>query len=585
MAQQVASLYADIGAKVDNFQKGAATVFSGLGKMALSFGAVTAAVQVMEQAWDFAKEGAALERLTESGAEMARQYGGNMDLIVQKVKEASHNTVSEMDIIASSNKAIMLGLGADADQLANLMEIAAFRGRAMGLSTTQAFDDIVRGVGRASPMILDNLGIVVSAKETYDNYAKEIGKSANELTKAEKTQALLNAVLKSGNKLLDEAGGLVEDNASQYEQLNARVEDYTNSVKMSVNEAVTPSVEAFLDLSDAMDEASEATGLTDQRSRIYLGAIQQQVNAMEEEEKRLRSVSTARLDGLASLYGYANATQEVTQSLEDEEAAQEAMNDANNEFLSLLGQVQSTQEDYHNEQQDLIDENMELEAEKQELLAQGWWLESEKIQDINAKIDENNAKYAENSAAFELENKKIMLGYIERKLTADGVLDDKELIWLTEKGVAWGIYHETAVAEVQAMIDEANGLIEGLQDAATFTMTLQTIYETYGDASTYGAGGVGGPRAAGGPVSGGMMYPVTEKGMPELLNYGGQQMLMMPPGGSGFVTPLSGGNGGGGAGSTVIVNVMLDSATPDPERVAYNLAPAVERVLRSRKLL
>jgi len=33
------------------------------------------------------------------------------------------------------------------------------------------------------------------------------------------------------------------------------------------------------------------------------------------------------------------------------------------------------------------------------------------------------------------------------------------------------------------------------------------------------------------------------------------------------------------AGGTII-NIMLDSATPDPERVAYNLKPAVERVVR-----
>lgn len=580
MAQQVASLYADIGAKTDKFEKGAATVKGGLGQIAIAAGAVTLAMEVMENSFEFAKEGAQLQRLADSGAEIARQYGGNMDLIIQKVKAASKDTVSEMDIISSANKAMMLGLGADADQLATLMEIAAFRGRAMGVSTTQAFDDIVRGIGRASPMILDNLGIVISAKETYDNYAEQLGKSSNELTKAEKTQALLNSVLESGNKLLDEAGGLVEDNASQYEKLNARVEDYTNSVKMQFNEAITPSIEAFLDLSDAMDEASEATGYTDQRSRIYLGAIQQQVNALKEEEEKIRAVSTARLEGLASLYEYTTATEESALAIEDEAAAQEAMNAANEEFLGLIQTVGDNRKDFEEEQADLINENMELESEKQSLIAQGWGLESEKIQDINAKIDENNAKYAENADAFEIENKKIMLGYIERKLTADGVLDDKELIWLTEKGVAWGVYHETAVAEVEAMINEANGLIEGLVTEKSFTLSLNTIYNEYGDS----ARPVGGPRAKGGPVSGGMMYPVNEEGMPELLNFGGKQMLMMPESGNGYVTPMSAG-AGGGAGGGVIVNIMLDSATPDPERVAYQLAPAVERVLRSKKLI
>lgn len=65
------------------------------------------------------------------------------------------------------------------------------------------------------------------------------------------------------------------------------------------------------------------------------------------------------------------------------------------------------------------------------------------------------------------------------------------------------------------------------------------------------AGGIfasifGGGRADGGPVMGGKMYAITEKGMPELLDFGGQQMLLMPPGRGGHVTPMRQGRGAGG---------------------------------------
>jgi len=43
--------------------------------------------------------------------------------------------------------------------------------------------------------------------------------------------------------------------------------------------------------------------------------------------------------------------------------------------------------------------------------------------------------------------------------------------------------------------------------------------------------------------------------------------------------PNSRANSGGGNGG-MTVNIMLDSGTPDPERVAYNLKPAILRVLR-----
>jgi len=46
---------------------------------------------------------------------------------------------------------MMLGLGADAEQMGKLMEVARFRGRAMGLTTAQAFSDIVTGVDGPRP--------------------------------------------------------------------------------------------------------------------------------------------------------------------------------------------------------------------------------------------------------------------------------------------------------------------------------------------------------------------------------------------------------------------------------------------------
>ncbi len=238
--------------------------FSSMGLELASLGSyiaiVTAAIGVMVGAFDFSQEGAQFDRLRQSGSEMARQLGSDLDEIIAKVTAASRGTVSEMDIISSANKAMMLGLSADADQLASLMEVAAFRGRAMGMSTTQAFDDIVRGLGRASPMILDNLGIIIDANSTYADYAESIGKSKDELTKAEKTQALLNKTLETGNKMLEEAGGLADDNAASFERLSATWENFINGAKEATASAgadfadfVVLSLNGWSALGDAME--------------------------------------------------------------------------------------------------------------------------------------------------------------------------------------------------------------------------------------------------------------------------------------------------------------------------------------------
>ena len=83
-----------------------------------------------------------------------------------------------------------------------LMEIARAKAKNMGQTTTEAFNDIVTGLGRGSAPILDNLGIIVNATEANEEYAKSIGKTASQLTDAEKKQALINKVVSAGKKEL-----------------------------------------------------------------------------------------------------------------------------------------------------------------------------------------------------------------------------------------------------------------------------------------------------------------------------------------------------------------------------------------------
>src|SRR3990172_12327383 len=201
--------------------------------LTITMASVTAAAYAAKKAFDFAQEGAQLERLEQSGSELARQMGSDLDLIVSKIQQTSRGTISEFDIIRSANRAMMLGLTADANQLANLVEVAAFRGRAMGISTQQAFEDIVTGIGRLSPLILDNLGIVIDAEKRYQEWADEMGVSKDQIDAMTKRQILLNSVLEEGNRMLAEAGGLAEYNAEGFERLNAAWTDWVKTQKQT----------------------------------------------------------------------------------------------------------------------------------------------------------------------------------------------------------------------------------------------------------------------------------------------------------------------------------------------------------------
>lgn len=201
-----------------------------------AIGATAGAIKLLT---DAAQEGAAFQRIEEASGSLAASMGADMDEILSALRGASLGMVSDFDLMQAASRAMMLGVSADAGQLSQLMEVAAIRGRAMGLSTTQAFNDIVTGIGRASPLILDNLGIVVDAEARYKAYADSIGKTSEELSKAEKTQALLNGVLESSAALLQSTGGLTVDNAGKWEQLSAAQANYFDAVKSDLADATS----------------------------------------------------------------------------------------------------------------------------------------------------------------------------------------------------------------------------------------------------------------------------------------------------------------------------------------------------------
>ncbi len=156
---------------------------------------------------------------------LAKANGQSADSILESMKKASAGTISANDLMLAANKAMTLGVAKNTSQFTTLMEIARDRARAMGLTTTQAFSDIVTGLGRGSALILDNLGILVNVTDANKVYADSIGKTASELTEAEQKQALLNQVLTQGQKTIDRQALATLTASESYNAMKASVAD------------------------------------------------------------------------------------------------------------------------------------------------------------------------------------------------------------------------------------------------------------------------------------------------------------------------------------------------------------------------
>jgi tRNA A37 threonylcarbamoyladenosine synthetase subunit TsaC/SUA5/YrdC len=186
--------------------------------LALGAAAITAS-----KAFDLAFDASKFKQAEQGFANLAASYGVNSKLMIDSLRRVSAGTISTANIMESASTALLLGI--PADKLTNLMEIARASARVTGQSVQAAFNDIAKGLGRQSKLILDNLGIVVSAGKANKAYAEEMNIVGRELTDLEKKQAFTNAALKSGNEIVERIAIQGKTAAEAMETFKAKTAD------------------------------------------------------------------------------------------------------------------------------------------------------------------------------------------------------------------------------------------------------------------------------------------------------------------------------------------------------------------------
>ena len=193
---------------------------------------------------DFTDKASKTKEAEEAMDRLSRNLNLNSKDILSGLQTASKGAVSNYGLILSANKAMSLGVAKNTNDFTTLwaltfsetvlfttlMEIARIKAKNMGITTTQAYNDIVTGLGRGSAMILDNLGITINAAQANEEYAKSIGKTVSQLTDAEKKQALINKVVADGKKELEAAGEVMLTDAERRQKLIAQIENMKDRI-------------------------------------------------------------------------------------------------------------------------------------------------------------------------------------------------------------------------------------------------------------------------------------------------------------------------------------------------------------------
>lgn len=197
----------DMGKARAAVQKNGRQMETAMNKVGASFtstiktiASIGAAYLAVNKAWDYAEQAAKYEQSRQAFNSMAEGMGADAEKVFERVRKLSGGLIDDNALIESMNKAISLGI--PIEKLGDLMLIARAKARDMGITTTQAFNDIATGIGRGSPLILDNLGLVMKVGTANEQMAASLGKTVQELTDKEKKMAILNATLDAGKEAL-----------------------------------------------------------------------------------------------------------------------------------------------------------------------------------------------------------------------------------------------------------------------------------------------------------------------------------------------------------------------------------------------
>jgi phage-related protein len=216
-----------------------------LGLASLGIRAVKDAISgVADAMFDAVKGAASFQGISEAFEGIARSANRAGPDILDLFKKNSAGMISNRDAMLAYNKAAQLVSTDFANTLPDAMGMLAKVASATGQDIGFLTNSLVTGIGRTSPLILDNLGITVDLSEAYETYAKSIGKTVDSLTKEEQQTALTAQVMErlaENTKNLPDIAGQAD---TKMAALGATFQDLKDKVGMFL----LPAFQSILDV-------------------------------------------------------------------------------------------------------------------------------------------------------------------------------------------------------------------------------------------------------------------------------------------------------------------------------------------------
>ena len=266
--------------KVEKEQKDIKKQNDGLKKSFANLGGAIAGAFAVGVIVNYSKESLMLKARTDSLTTAFKNLGRGVGLneqSLEKFRQATNGTVSDIDLMIQANNAMLLGIVENEDQFADLIDSAQRLAKAVGQDALFGIESLTTGIGRQSKLMLDNLGIVLDTNLAYEKFAEENGKSVKALDENERKQAFVQAALESTRLKVAQLGKETIDTNDSIAQLDVAMEnlqlafgEFMEGPGVSFINFLTKSVSGLQNMSeDIGDVIKEIKGFPDRLQEAF----------------------------------------------------------------------------------------------------------------------------------------------------------------------------------------------------------------------------------------------------------------------------------------------------------------------------
>ncbi len=189
--------------KAEGQAKKAGSKIGGIFKQAFSFGLGMGLVSGFKSLGgaitDFVNTAARTDVLNVAMQSVAKASGYAITALREQKEAVMDLGIAEQEATQILTRFMQAQLNtADAAKLARVAQDAAV---IAGYNSSQAAEQMTEAIAKLRPELLSAFGMTRNMNEIYSDYAKTIGKTTTQLVDAEKKQAILNYILKEGEKI------------------------------------------------------------------------------------------------------------------------------------------------------------------------------------------------------------------------------------------------------------------------------------------------------------------------------------------------------------------------------------------------